>query len=405
MLKRSIHRHFVVMLLVLATLAAATIAHAQTFSVLYNFGTDAGDPTHPSFSGIIAQGRDGNLYSTATSGGANSYGALFKITPGGTLTTLHSFKGTDGAQPQSGLTLGTDSNYYGASYGEGASGYRNRIQGHAQRIKLTVLYSFTNGSDGAYPWAPPIEGTDGNFYGTTTGVNVGLGTVYKITPSGTFTTLYSFDGAHGLSPRAPLVQGTDGNFYGTTGSGGNSGHGVVYKITASGNLTVIYNFDGTHGGSPLSPLVQGSDGNFYGTAPGGTRGGGVVFRITPTGKFTVLHNITATSDQDEPCAGLVQATDGNFYGTTTGDGSTTLGTIFRISPTKPYPYRSRLQIQRHHRYASTSYTCSAHEWNSVRGYVGGWHRQRAPMQCWFLRCLLQPEYRCRPLRKFGIRLR
>ena len=315
-----------------------TPAQAQTFSVLYNFGTDAGDPTHPSLSGIIAQGRDGNLYSTATSGGANDYGAVFKITPSGTLTTLYGFKGTDGAQPQSGLTLGTDSNYYGASYGGGASGYGTVFK-VTPSGKLTVLYSFTNGSDGAYPWAPPIEGTDGNFYGTTTEVNIGLGTVYKITPSGTFTTLHSFDGTHGLSPWAPLVQGTDGNFYGTTGSGGNSNYGVVYKITASGKLTVIYDFDGTHGGSPLSPLVQGSDGNFYGTAHGGTKGGGVVFRITPTGKLTVLHNINATTDQDEPYAGLVQATDGNFYGTTTGDGSTTLGTIFRISPTKPYPYR------------------------------------------------------------------
>jgi uncharacterized repeat protein (TIGR03803 family) len=142
-----------------------------------------------------------------------------------------------------------------------------------------------------------------------------------------------------VGPFAPLVQGTDGNFYGTTASGGKSGYGVMYKITASGKLTVIYNFDGTHGGSPLSPLVQGSDGNFYGTARGGTKGGGVVFRITPTGKLTVLHNISATTDHDEPYAGLVQATDGNFYGTTTGDGNTTLGTIFRISPTKPYPYR------------------------------------------------------------------
>jgi uncharacterized repeat protein (TIGR03803 family) len=337
-LKRSIHRRFVLMLLALATLAAATIAHAQSFSVLYNFGTNAGDPTHPSFSGIIAQGRDGNLYSTAASGGANNYGAPFKITPSGTLTTLYSFKGTDGEQPQSGLTLGTDGNYYGASYGGGTSGYGTVFK-VTPSGKLTVLYSFTNGSDGAYPWAPPIEGTDGNFYGTTTEANVGLGTVYKITPSGTFTSLYSFDGAHGLSPWAPLVQGTDGNFYGTTGSGGNSDYGVVYKITASGKLTVIYNFDGTHGGRPLSPLVQGSDGNFYGTAPGGTKGGGVVFRITPTGKLTVLHNINAATDQDVPCAGLVQATDGNFYGTTTGDGSTTLGTIFRISPTKPYPYR------------------------------------------------------------------
>ncbi len=340
MTKNRVYDLFPVAMLVMTIAAATTIAQAQTFSVLYNFGTKSGDPSSPVNAGIVAQGRDGNLYSTAPNGGTNDDGAVFKITPGGTLTVLYSFDGTHGETPFGGLTLGTDGNFYGTTYYGGASN-----DGTVFKVtpsgSLTVLYSFTNSTDGAYPWAPPIEGTDGNFYGTTSQHNIGgPGSVYKITPSGKFMTLYHFDGAHGSEPFAPLVQGTDGNFYGTTDVGGPSGFGVVYKITPSGRLTVLYNFAETqHGDYPDSPLVQGSDGNFYGTAyAGGSQTRGVVFRITATGKLTVLHNLTGT-DGANPNAGLVQATDGNFYGVNSLGGTTDDGTIFRISPTKPYLYK------------------------------------------------------------------
>jgi uncharacterized repeat protein (TIGR03803 family) len=330
---------FTLTLLALAIAAATTVAHAQSFSVLYNFGSNAGDPYDPSYSGIVAQGRDGNLYSTAVAGGTFGYGATFKITPGGTLTVPYNFDAPSGT-PFSGLTLGTDGNFYGATANGGTSGLGTVFK-ITPNGTLTVLYNFT-GSDGSDPYAPPIRGTDGNFYGTTVfGGTNSLGTVYKITPSGELTTLYSFDVTHGYYPFAPLVQGTDGNFYGTTEVGGaSSSYGVVYKITPSGKLTVIYNFDGTHGGQPLSPLLQGSDGNFYGTTTGfGSKGGGVVFKITMTGKLTVLHNINTATEGAEPFAGLVQATDGNLYGTTGSGGATSQGTIFRISPIKPYPYK------------------------------------------------------------------
>jgi uncharacterized repeat protein (TIGR03803 family) len=330
-----------VILLVLAIIAVAIpAAHAQTYSVLYDFGTKSSDPRNPSFSGIVAQGRDGNLYSTAPVGGTTGNGAMFLITPGGTLTVPYSFDAT-GAQPYSGLTLGTDGNFYGTTYNGGSSSLGNVFK-LTPTGTLTVLHDFV-GSDGSNPYAPPIQGTDGNFYGTTTQYEItGDGTVYKITPAGKFTMLYSFDRTHGQNPQAPLVQGTDGNFYGTTQAGGSSSAGVVYKITASGKLTVIHSFDGgTYGGHPSGgPLVQGSDGNFYGTAACcGSIGGGVVFKITAAGQFTVLHNINATTDGSNPLAGLVQATDGNFYGTTYGGGTKSDGTIFRISPTKPYAYK------------------------------------------------------------------
>src|ERR1022692_1284900 len=94
---------------------------AQTVSPLYNFGSNAGDPTFPAFEGIVAQGRDGNLYSTTQSGGANNLGAAFKITPAGTLTVIHSFDSTEGT-PFGGLTLGLDGNLYGTTENGGTFG-------------------------------------------------------------------------------------------------------------------------------------------------------------------------------------------------------------------------------------------------------------------------------------------
>jgi uncharacterized repeat protein (TIGR03803 family) len=158
-----------------------------------------------------------------------------------------------------------------------------------------------------------------------------------------FTLLYEFDFIHGCAPQAPLIQGTNGNFYGTTIQGGASNAGVVFRITPAGTLTVLYNFDGTHGEGPVGPLVEGSDGNFYGTTSGGGSGGssGVVFKVTPTGTLTVLHELNGRTDGLDPSAGLVQATDGNFYGASQYGGNSTncslgCGTLFQITPSGAY---------------------------------------------------------------------
>jgi uncharacterized repeat protein (TIGR03803 family) len=316
-------------------------AHSQTYTVLYNFGTNSGDPIEPQYAGVIAQGRDGNLYSSAI-GGTTGAGAMFKITPGGKLTVQHSFDYSD-AVPFSGLTLGTDGNFYGGTNNGGTSSLGTVFK-VTPRGTVTVLHNFTS-EDGSTLYAPPIQGTDGNFYGTTfAGGGYNGGTVYKMTPSGTLTTLYQFDyeydQTNGTWPYAPLVQGTDGNFYGTTFIGGIYGDGVVFKITPAGKFTLLYGFDGTHGARPNSPLVQGSDGSFYGTTTqGGTYSYGVVFKITAKGEFTVLHNMNGTTDGGVPIAGLVQATDGNFYGVNSdNDIGVNAGVIFRISPKSPYTY-------------------------------------------------------------------
>jgi uncharacterized repeat protein (TIGR03803 family) len=238
-----------------------------------------------------------------------------------------------------GLTLGTDGNFYGTTYGGniGGGGYGTVFK-EAATGALSTLYTFTDGADGALPIAPPVQGTDGNFYGTTcnqcNGAS-GYGSIYKITPSGKFTVLYTCDVTICFDPEDPLVQGTDGNFYGTSRSGGAVCCGSVFKITPSGKMILLYSF-AQDGGNPYGPLVQASDGNFYGTTCGGTTYG-TVFRITPTGKLRVLHNMNSNGSEGWcPMAGLVQATDGNFYGVNKFGGSSTncsCGTIFKITPT------------------------------------------------------------------------
>jgi len=340
----------------LALILAATAAqsHTQTFQVLYDFGVQSGSPSQPGLPGIVAQGRDGNLYSTTVYGGVFNHGAVYRITPAGELTTLYSFCSlpscADGLWPWGGLTLGTDGNFYGITSREG--GTPETVFKITPSGVLTVLHSFTRGTGGFHP-NPPIQGNDGNFYGTTyVGGNSscgnlgGCGTIYKITPSGAFTTLYTFDGTHGANPIGPLALGTDGNFYGTTTQGGIEGlRGVVFRLSPEGKLTVLHFFDVTDGAEPCGALVEGSDGNLYGTTfTGGSAGEyGTIFEITRTGTLTVLHRMNGGLEGAYVGVGLLAATDGNFYGSALEGGigncfdlNSGCGTLFKISPAGSY---------------------------------------------------------------------
>jgi uncharacterized repeat protein (TIGR03803 family) len=331
-------------ILLFVAVGSLSLANAQGFSVLHKFESKSGDPCDPSESGIIAQGRDGNLYSTALCG-ANGDGAVFRVTPEGKLTVIYSFDGTHGSYPRGGLTLSTDGDFYGTTAGGGTydCGTVFKI---TPTGKLTVLYSFSETTDGGGPSAPPIQGSDGNFYGTTSGCYPNLGTVYKMTPGGKLTTLHQFGFTDGAYPYAPLIQAKDGSFYGTTASGGTNAWGVVFKIKPAGNFTVLHNFsDGTDGGGPYGPLIQAADGNFYGTAiAGGAVGFGVIFQLAATGTLTTLHSLNGTSDGDNPYAGLVQVANGEFYGVAAGGGNSPncqggqpgCGTIFKISSKGAY---------------------------------------------------------------------
>jgi uncharacterized repeat protein (TIGR03803 family) len=263
--------------------------------------------------------------------------------PAQTFTTLHSFDGTDGRLSYAGLVQATNGNLYGTTYYGGA-----KNSGEVFEITpggtLTTLYSFCSKSgctDGEYTYATPIQGTDGNFYGTTfLGGSKELGTVFKITPSGTVTTLHTFGGSDGSQPLAGLVQATNGDFYGTTYMGGSEGKGEVFKIAPSGAVTTLHSFCSqsrcTDGENPFAGLILGVDGNMYGTTfgGGGAKGFGTVFKITPSGTLTTLHSFCTQSgcpDGQFPQTGLVQATNGNLYGTTISGGAYGDGTIFELT--------------------------------------------------------------------------
>jgi uncharacterized repeat protein (TIGR03803 family) len=340
-IKTSSRCRFTLTLLVLAIVVVTVPAQAQTFSVLHDFlGNNSGDGCNPSYSSIVAQGRDGNMYSTTVNGGTSNLGAVFKITPAGKLTVIYNFPDENhGWYAYGGLTLGTDGNFYGTTLNYGLP--EGSTFGSVFKITpggiLTYLYIFTGGSDGRYPTAAPIQGTDGNWYGTTQGDFHNPGSLYKLTSSGKFTTLHQFGTQQSEFPKDPVVQATDGNFYGTTALGGTNIQGNVFRITPSGKYTVLYQFDGTHGAGPYSPVIQSTDGNFYGTTTaGGSKSGGVAFKLTPTGKLTVLNNFVQGTGPSVPYGGLVQATDGYFYGTTSQGGTKNDGTIFRISAKGQY---------------------------------------------------------------------
>jgi uncharacterized repeat protein (TIGR03803 family) len=197
-------------------------------TTLYSF-TGSSHSLDPS--GLV-RGSDGNFYGTTVDGGPNGDGTVFKISTNGALTTLHSFNGTDGANPYAGLVQASDGNFYGTTSGGGTT-YAGTVFKISTNGDLTTLYSFTAGNDGSGPYAGLVQGSDGNFYGTTCygGTNGAYSTLFKISANGVLTTLYSFTGGKdGAYPYAPLVQGSDGNFYGTTYGGGVGGVGTVFRL-------------------------------------------------------------------------------------------------------------------------------------------------------------------------------
>lgn len=306
---------------------AATTVSAQTLVNLVDFDGNDGQYSNSS----LVQGTDGNLYGTTIYGGTNDYGAVFKVSTAGALTTLHSFGLTDHG-PFGSLVLGTDGNFYGTTLG---TVFKITPTG-----AFTTLHTFTGyPTDGLTPYAGLIQGSDGNFYGTTSqGGAFGSGTVFKITPAGAVTLLHSFDYDDGSYPVSELVQASNGDFYGTTEDGGTDGDcycGTVFQLTPAGALTTLHSFAGypTEGSNPYAGLTQGNDGSLYGTTyGGGANNYGTVFKITTAGTLTTLHSFAGgASDGSNPNAAIVQGTDGNFYGTTIYGGTEFDGIIFKVT--------------------------------------------------------------------------
>ena len=333
-------------ILVLCT-AGAIASYGQTLTTLVSFnGINGSAPQW-----ALVQGLDGNLYGTTYNGGDSVFpacylgcGTVFSVTPGGTLTTLHSFciqaGCVDGANPISGLVQATDGNFYGTTYYSetNANGTIFKISPSGS---LTTVYNFDY-TEGAQPYGGPVQGANGALYGPAFGgaINAcvgGCGTIFRITPMGTLTTLHEFDSTDGAEPYAQLIQATNGAFYGTTERGGTYNEGTVFRVTPGGTLTTLHNFDLTDGSSPRGRLVQAIDGTLYGTTYyGGAHNSGTVFKMTPSGALTTLYSFTGGSDGGEPNAGLIEATDGNFYGTTLNGGIVTscsvgCGTVFQVT--------------------------------------------------------------------------
>ena len=309
-----------------------------SLETLYSFSgqNDGGNPR-----ASLVQATNSNLYGTTGTDGSGGFGTIFQLTTSGSLATLYSFKGgNDGSNPCAPLIQGTGGDLYGTTE-EGANGYGTVFQ-ITTTGTFTPLYSFTDGKDGGNPCGALIQGSNGDLYGTTeSGGSGGHGTVFRLNTSGTLassgslTTLYAFTGGgDGGNPRAGLVEGTDGNFYGTTETDGSSGFGTVFRLTMSGSLTTLHSFSGgADGGNPYAPLILGSGGILYGaTEIDGTSGFGTLFQITTSGSFTTLYSFSGGADGGNPYAGLIQGTNGNLYGTAENNGAGSHGTVFDIMP-------------------------------------------------------------------------
>ena len=363
--------------------------HAQTFTTIATFdGANGYEPIS------IAQANDGNFYGVTTNGGQHGgypgSGTIFRVTPEGALSSLYSFCTppgcTNGLFPETGLLLvpkgaayGTTNRggYFDASCPQGCGTIFRATDG-----KFTTIYDFCvqggmTCADGIVPQQPLAQGVNGNLYGTTSwgggygyfacsppqGGQPGCGTIFEVTPTGTFTPIHVFCERpennrcpDGFDPLFGLTLGTDGNFYGTTYEGGTGvaqtgcpdGCGIIYRLTQAGDLTTLYNFCGTascpEGTNSSAGVIQGTDGNLYGAnGSGGVNGGGTLFKLTPSGKLTVLYSFCSLpncADGQEPLAQLLEGSDGNFYGVTDLGGTNQnslcgnlgCGTLFRVTP-------------------------------------------------------------------------
>jgi len=326
-------------------------------TTLVHFTGSGGDAKGLNPGGNLVEGPDGNVYGT-TEGGTywdqnlqreiTHFGTVFKVTPSGDFSTLVEFSGTGGpskgAFPDGGLYLASDGNFYGSTDlgGEHNLGTIFRM---TPTGTLTTLVEFTgmNGPVlGSYP-ATPIQHPDGFFYGTTgLGGADNFGTLYRMNSQGSLTTLIEItepnDASRGNFPVAPLMRSQDGYFYGTTLSGGFQEGGSIFRLSPGGSLTHLADFDGSAGWAPDSALVEGESGHFYGTTTeGGAYANGTVFQMEPDGSVNLLSEFPNDAESGNPLYGiypngLTKGPDDNFYGTTSYGGEHGNGTFYRITP-------------------------------------------------------------------------
>ncbi len=324
-----------------------TITPGGQVTILYSFlgGSDGYTPRD----GLLRDS-DGNLYGTTSNGGESDLGTAFKLTPDGTKTTLHSFAGgNDGSTPNGDLVSDAAGNLYGTTVNGGTGrGGGPCLDGCGTVFKLTpagqesVLYSFlgVGQSDGAGPSGGLAIDARGNlfgstFYGGNAACDGGCGTVFRITPRGRAQLFYSFlGGSDGSGPNGNLILDRAGNLFGTTVAGGRRSHlsGTVFKLSRKGAHTVLYSFaSGTDGNTPVAGVVADSEGNLYGTTTsGGIAYHGTVFKVTPDGQETILHLFEAGADGFLPYSGVTLDGAGKLYGTTIRGGASDYGVVYTV---------------------------------------------------------------------------
>ncbi len=342
-------------------LILAPPAQAQTETVLYNFGSQAGDGNIPE-AGVIFD-TNGNLYGTTGSAGAHGSGTVFELTAGGSEKVLYSFgsQSGDGKEPYAGVILDNAGNLYGTtSYGGTYACSNAYVCGTVFELTAAgaekVLHSFGNPygyygakGDGTDPLAGLILDSAGNLYGTTAYggdlecAGYGCGTVFKLTPKGKEKSvykekvLYRFGRSKGdgNNPYAGLIFDNDGNLYGTTFDGGYYGYGTVFELTAAGKEKVLYSFgrykgDGLH---PQSALIFDHAGNLYSTTTyGGAYGYGTVFELTADGTEKILYSFgSQAGDAEFPLGNLIFDSYGNLYGSAYFGGAYYAGAAFELT--------------------------------------------------------------------------
>jgi len=387
----------------LALLAAAPLQAGVT--VLHGF--DYADGEYPI--GRVLVGQDGRIYGTTNAGGTGGLGTVFAVSTSKVHTILHSFQGPDGQQLDAGLVQRADGTIFGTTpQGTVTVGHVvTSFGGTAFSLApdgsgFSTLHSLAgNGqSEGREP-GQLVDGGDGFLYGAMryggSAGSSGYGTVFKLAPDGTVTTLYEFTPASGIYPDRQFSIGSDGRlygalqygpgvlangalftinrdgsgytvlhqfsgsdgsapsgafaelggvFYGVTGGGGANGGGTVFRMTPGGTVSTLYAFNGSDGGSPVGPLVAGPDGRLYGMGFGGGSGGGTIFRLSTSGEFLTLHRLVSF-DGTHPVSGPVMDAAGMLYGSTTqyGGGSLATGSVFQFDALVPQP--AGLAIDKH----------------------------------------------------------
>jgi uncharacterized repeat protein (TIGR03803 family) len=329
----------------------SSVAHAQTFSVIYNF-TEGADGNWP-YAGVTI--RENALYGTTSGFSNQSCGTVYQLTQSGSNWLFSSLAALPkDCNPWARVVFGPDGHLYGTSWAGGSwrAGTVFKLTPPVGICKTVAcywavgdLYDFGPGPNAEVPgFGDLIWDQQGNIFGTTEAGGIsGYGTVYELTPSEngyTESVLYSFALPTGGGPRSGLVFDNNGNLFGTTSGGGSNNAGTVFELTyvpgAGWTEHVLYNFqdDAIDVDFPMGGLILDATGNLYGTTASGSCRGGTVFELSPSGDTWTYKLLYAFPDGGDPEATLSMDGAGNLYGTTACGGIYKGGTVFKLSTTE-----------------------------------------------------------------------